>query len=160
MDKLLEGGRISSQASAFHNNDDNNNNNQNDNDDDIDSEEREQGTKPIRPETALKISLENPSNIIFKQLFELRMTQMKQGVDLSNLTRVQWGLTPIKFSHHIVIKKSLFKEIPYIFQVTVCTACSPVSVQDSCEVFLGVYGEQESALLVSDVHEILNGKYY
>lgn len=146
MDKVHEIGGIPTEASAF-DNDDNEGNN----------EEGDDANEPLRPEIAMKISADNPSSIIFKQLFELRMTQLKQGVDLSNLTRVQWGLAPLKFSHHIVIKESSIKEFPYMFEIIVCTACSPVQNSSSCPVFLGVYGDQESALLVSDVHEILNG---
>jgi hypothetical protein len=108
-------------------------------------------------QTALHYSQEAPTNIIFKQLHALRVTQMKQGVDLSSLTRTQWGLSSLKFSHHIVLKKSKYKDVPIIFQVTVCASCSPS--EEYSPVFLGVYGDQESALLINDVHEILNGSF-
>lgn len=123
-----------------------------------DCEDGDQGLNSINPDSAIKIFTNNPSDVIFRQLFDLRMKQMKQGVDLSNLTRVQWGLASLKFSHHIVLKKSTFKEVPVIFQVTVCSACS--APEEITEAYLGVYGDQESALLVSDVHEILNGQYF
>lgn len=111
----------------------------------------------VEGQTALQFSQEAPTNIVFKQLHALRVTQMKQGVDLSNLTRTQWGLSSLKFSHHIVLKKSNFRDVPIIFQVTVCSACSPS--EEYLPVFLGVYGDQESALLINDVHEILNGSF-
>lgn len=124
----------------------------------IDNECDDRGveSKTFCSDAALKCSQENPANIVFKQLHALRVTQMKQGVDLSSLTRTQWGLSNLKFSHHIVLKKSSFKDVPIIFQVTVCTSCCPC--EESLPVFLGIYGDQESALLVNDVHEILNGQ--
>jgi hypothetical protein len=110
------------------------------------------------PPSFAKMPYDMPADVVYKQLYQLRITQMKQGVDLSRLTRVQWGLTPLKFSHHIVLKKSPWKntEIPFTFRVTVCKTCS--SSQDASSMFLGVYGDQESALLVNDVHEILCGR--
>jgi hypothetical protein len=103
-------------------------------------------------------SNELPPDVVYKQLYQLRITQIKQGVDLSRLSRVQWGLSALKFSHHIVLKKSPWRdaEIPFIFRVTVCKSCCPS--QDTTSTFLGVYGDQESALLVNDVHEILCGR--
>jgi hypothetical protein len=110
------------------------------------------------PPSFAKMPYDMPADVVYKQLYQLRITQMKQGVDLSRLTRVQWGLTPLKFSHHIVLKKSPWKntEIPFTFRVTVCKTCS--LSQDASSMFLGVYGDQESALLVNDVHEILCGR--
>ena len=119
--------------------------------------EKDQGHDPISPESVLEIYSNNPSDVIFKQLFELRMKQMKQGVDLSCLNRFQWGLAPLKFSDNIVLKESCCKEIPVMFQVTVCSACSPP--EEFTAAYLGLYGDKESALLVSDVHEILNGSF-
>ena len=106
----------------------------------------------------LSLSQEIPPDVVYRQLYQLRMNQLKQGVDLSGLSRVQWGLQQLKFSHHIVLKKSPFRcvEIPVMFRVTVCKSCCPC--QDMSSTFLGVYGDQESALLVNDVHEILNGR--
>ena len=106
----------------------------------------------------LSLSQAIPPDVVYKQLYQLRMTQMRQGVDLSGLSRVQWGLQQLKFSHHIVLKKSPFRcvDIPVIFRVTVCKGCCPS--QDVPSIFLGVYGDQESALLVNDVHEILSGR--
>lgn len=105
--------------------------------------------------TATEFSEESASNIVLKQLHALRVTQMKQGVDLSGLTRTQWGLSNLKFCHHIILKKSSVVDIPLIFQVTICAGCCPS--EEHASLFLGVYGDQESALLVNDVHEILNG---
>ena len=106
----------------------------------------------------LSPSQEIPPDVVYRQVYQLRMTQMRQGVDLSGLSRVQWGLQQLKFSHHIVLKKSPFRcvDIPVMFRVTVCKSCCPC--QDMLSTFLGVYGDQESALLVNDVHEILNGR--
>ena len=56
----------------------------------------------------LSLSQAIPPDVVYKQLYQLRMTQMRQGVDLSGLSRVQWGLQQLKFSHHIVLKKSPF----------------------------------------------------
>ena len=103
----------------------------------------------------LDYSEEPVSNIVLKQLHALRVTQMTQGVDLSGVTRTQWGLSNLKFCHHIILKKSSLSDIPLIFQVTVCASCCPS--EEHAPLFLGVYGDQESALLVNDVHEILNG---
>ena len=110
------------------------------------------------PPSFAKMPYDMPADVVYKQLYQLRITQMKQGVDLSRLTRVQWGLTPLKFSHHIVLKKSPWKntDIPFTFRVTVCKSCS--LSQNASSMFLGVYGDQESALLVNDVHEILCGR--
>lgn len=44
-----------------------------------------------------------PSDVVYKQLYALRMTQKMQNVDLSSLTRTQWGLSSLKFTHHIVL---------------------------------------------------------
>lgn len=104
----------------------------------------------------LYFPLVNSTNVVFKQTHALRVTQMNQGVDLSTLSLTQWGLSDLKFSHHIVPKKSSFKDVPVIFQVTICNGCCPS--EEGSQVFLGAYGDQESALLVNDVHEILNGK--
>ena len=100
--------------------------------------------------------LVNSTNVVFKQTHALRVKQMNQGVDLSNLSLTQWGLSDLKFSHHIVPKKSNFKDVPVIFQVTICNGCCPS--EEGSTVFLGAYADQESALLVNDVHEILNSK--
>ena len=104
----------------------------------------------------LYFPLVNSDNVVFKQTHALRVTQMNQGVDLSNLSLTQWGLSDLKFSHHIVLKKSNVIDVPVIFQVTICNSCCPS--EEGSPVFLGAYGDQESALLVNDVHEILNGK--
>lgn len=108
--------------------------------------------------TILNSQQKMPSDVAYKQLYQLRITQIRQGVDLSALSRVQWGLSTLKFSHHIVLKKSPWGDagIPFIFRVAVCKTCSPA--QDNSSTFLGVYGDQESALLVNDVHEILSGR--
>jgi hypothetical protein len=104
----------------------------------------------------LHFPLVNSTNVVFKQTHALRVKQMNQGVDLSNLSLTQWGLSDLKFSHHIVPKKSNFKDVPVIFQVTICNCCCPS--EEGSTVFLGAYADQESALLVNDVHEILNSK--
>lgn len=122
------------------------------------SNERKPWISPASIASMLSLPQEIPADVVYKQLYQLRITQMRQGVDLSGLSSVQWGLQRLKFSHHIVLKKSPWKcaEIPIIFRVTVCKSCCPC--QDASSVFLGVYGDQESALLVNDVHEILSGR--
>jgi hypothetical protein len=109
---------------------------------------------------SVDISSVHPNDIVYKQVYQLRLTQLKQGVDLTSLSRVQWGLSTLKFSHHIVLKKSPWRDrdIPFIFRVTVCKSCSPFQ-EASCMTDLGVYGDQESAILINDVHEILSGRF-
>ena len=58
--------------------------------------------------TILNSQQKMPSDVAYKQLYQLRITQMRQGVDLSALSRVQWGLTTLKFSHHIILKIHAF----------------------------------------------------
>jgi hypothetical protein len=122
-----------------------------------DNGDNERWVSPPKFAFAPSSLLEIPSDVVYKQLYYLRMAQMRQGVDLKGLSRIQWGLSPLKFSHHIVLKKNPWRDIDVsvIFQVTVCKTCCPSQEPNTN---LGVYADQESALLVNDVHEILSGR--
>lgn len=100
-----------------------------------------------------------PADVAYSQVFSLRLTQMNQGMNMSGLSRVQWGLSPVT-SHHIVASRPIltneYDQGGCTHQTVVCQDCSPTDSSD--DYGLGSYGDHESALLVHEVHAILSGR--
>jgi hypothetical protein len=89
----------------------------------------------------------------FPQVYKLRLEQSKT-MDLSQLTSVQWGIVEIDKCHHISTTITA-KDAPPSYRVRVCKTCCK---QDN-HIELGTYVDQESAVLINDVHEILQERF-
>ncbi|RYG59724.1 hypothetical protein EON64_19945, partial [archaeon] len=96
----------------------------------------------------------NPNQIAFPHLHDFRCKQMKDGVAVQLLTDVQWGLAPLGRCHHISMTASS-KDGPLSYRVRICKTCC----QETGHIELGTYADQESAILVNDVFEILSYRY-
>jgi hypothetical protein len=83
--------------------------------------------------------------------YKLRQLQRKDGKDCSNLRLEQLGLAHIGFMHHV---SKIVEGKTESFRVRICRTCSglPILIE------LGSYADVESALLVNDVHEILQNR--
>ena len=67
---------------------------------------------------------------------------------------MQWGVVDIDKCHHISTTITS-KDCPPSYRVRVCKTCCK---QDN-HIELGTYVDQESAVLINDVHEILQERY-
>jgi hypothetical protein len=83
--------------------------------------------------------------------YRLRQLQRRENKDLSNLRLEQLGLAHVGFMHHV---SKIAEGKTDSFRVRICRTCSglPILVE------LGSYADVESALLVNDVHEILQNR--
>jgi hypothetical protein len=95
------------------------------------------------------------NEIVYEQLYALRLKQAQQGIELSDLGKAQWGLAHVHGGHHIFARTSPVPEVKTVYKVVVCDECAKNKDELT---YLGTYGDKESALLVNDVHEILNGR--
>ncbi|CAM9402726.1 unnamed protein product [Choristocarpus tenellus] len=86
-------------------------------------------------------------------VMHLRETQLAAGHPVKALTALQMGMVLPTKTHHVTTN-STTKGGPPTFRVRVCKSCCGESVHME----LGTYMDQESALLVNDVHEILMGR--
>lgn len=113
---------------------------------------------------------EDPSKIVYKNLYQFRINQAQDGVDLSGLTDVMWGLVPLHRCHHVSCvtntnhsaKRSPTQantpesDFPLTtYRVRICKTCCG----ETGHIELGTYNDQESAMLVNDAFEIMQGRY-
>eukprot|EP00428_Durinskia_dybowskii_P081986 CAMPEP_0170425514 /NCGR_PEP_ID=MMETSP0117_2-20130122/38148_1 /TAXON_ID=400756 /ORGANISM="Durinskia baltica, Strain CSIRO CS-38" /LENGTH=987 /DNA_ID=CAMNT_0010684487 /DNA_START=155 /DNA_END=3118 /DNA_ORIENTATION=+ len=91
--------------------------------------------------------------IFYRNLHKFRVSQMNEGVDLSDLSDEQWGMVQLDKCHHISTT-STSKDGPQSFRVRICKTCC----QEDSHIELGTYVDQESAILVNDTFEILNDR--
>jgi hypothetical protein len=111
----------------------------------------------------------NPSKIVYKTLFQFRAGLLIDGVDTRNMTDAMWGLVPLHRCHHVscvtnssTVKKSpsnsSFNDSEYpltTYRVRICKTCCG----ETCHIELGTYNDQESAILVNDAYEIMEGRF-
>lgn len=91
--------------------------------------------------------------VVYKNLHSFRCDQASQGLEVNQLSDIQWGLVPLDRCHHISITASS-KDGPQSFRVRICKTCC----QETCHIELGTYADQESAILVNDAFEIMNNR--
>lgn len=88
---------------------------------------------------------------IYPRVHHLRMKQMENGFDISYLRLENCGLAVIHFTHHI---SKLFEGKTESYRVRACRTCTKLTIP----LDLGQYADLESAMIVNDVHEILQGR--
>lgn len=93
----------------------------------------------------------NSDKIVYKNLHQFRVQQMNRGVNTLEMNNVQWGLTYLEKCHHISTTNTT-KDGPQSYRVRICKTCC----QEQGHIELGTYVDQESAILMNDVFEILN----
>ena len=102
----------------------------------------------------LQMNIPVTLNVIpFPQVYNIRQEQSKL-IDLKHLSKLQWGLENLDKCHHISTTATS-KDGPPSFRVRVCKTCC----KNDSHIELGTYVDQESAVLVNDVHEILQERY-
>lgn len=89
--------------------------------------------------------------IIYPRTYRLRQLQEKEGKDITALKLEQRGLAPITYLHHV---SKIIEGKTESYRVRICRTCSglPILLE------LGSYADVESALLVNDIHEILQNR--
>jgi len=90
-------------------------------------------------------------DIVHPRVYRLRQLQLREGVNINNLSLEQRGLTAISNMHHVskIVENSVDS-----YRVRICRTCS--GMPNLLE--LGSYADVESALLVNDVHELHHGR--
>jgi hypothetical protein len=93
--------------------------------------------------------------VVYKTLHKFRQDQIDMGLTTDDLSDEQWGLVVLDKCHHISVT-TMNREggNPLSYRVRICKTCCQVSGH----IELGTYVDQESAMLVNDVHEIINGR--
>lgn len=89
--------------------------------------------------------------IISPRVYRLRQLQACEGMNLSELRLEQRGLAPITYMHHV---SKIIEGNTESYRVRICRTCSglPTLLE------LGSYTDVESALLVNDVHELMQDR--
>ena len=89
--------------------------------------------------------------IISPRVYRLRQLQACDGVNISDLRLEQRGLAPITYMHHV---SKIIEGNTESYRVRICRTCSglPTLLE------LGSYTDVESALLVNDVHELMQDR--
>lgn len=114
------------------------------------------------------------NQIVYKNLHQFRANLSKEGIDTSAMTDVMWGLVPLHRCHHVscvtnshTAKKSAstqnvdatgapVQDVPLTtYRVRICKTCCG----ETGHIELGTYNDQESAMLVNDAFEILQGRF-
>lgn len=90
--------------------------------------------------------------IVSPRTYNLRKLQLEDGIDTTDLKLEQRGLAHVSYMHHV---SKIIEGKAESFRVRICRSCS--KMHGLME--LGSYADLESALLVNDAHEILNGRY-
>lgn len=106
----------------------------------------------ITLDCAVKIDSDTSQPIIFPRVYNLRKMQLSAGFNISELKLEQRGLASVPYLHHI---SKIMEGKTESFRVRVCRSCS--GMQTLLE--LGSYADMESALLINDCHEILQGRF-
>ena len=107
-------------------------------------------TKPLTMTHHQEMSQQQPQ-ILYSRVHQLRMKQIENGMDISYLRLENCGLATIHFTHHI---SKLFEGKAESYRVRACRTCTKLSIP----LDLGQYADLESAMLINDVHEILQGR--
>lgn len=89
--------------------------------------------------------------ILYPRTYEFRILQQSNGEDLSQLRMENRGLAPINWMHHI---SKIIEGKTESYRVRVCRTCTKLAVP----LELGSYADVESALLINDAYEILQGR--
>lgn len=89
--------------------------------------------------------------VFYPRVHRLRMKQLEDGLDISQLRLENCGLATIHFTHHI---SKLFEGKTESYRVRACRTCIKLTIP----LDLGQYADLESAMLVNDAHEILQGR--
>ena len=89
--------------------------------------------------------------IISPRVYRLRQLQACDGINVSDLRLEQRGLAPITYMHHV---SKIIEGNTESYRVRICRTCSglPTLLE------LGSYTDVESALLVNDVHELMQDR--
>lgn len=89
--------------------------------------------------------------IISPRVYRLRQLQACDGLNISDLRLEQRGLAPITYMHHV---SKIIEGNTESYRVRICRTCSglPTLLE------LGSYTDVESALLVNDVHELMQDR--
>ena len=89
--------------------------------------------------------------IISPRVYRLRQFQACEGINISDLRLEQRGLAPITYMHHV---SKIIEGNTESYRVRICRTCSglPTLLE------LGSYTDVESALLVNDVHELMQDR--
>lgn len=95
--------------------------------------------------------------VYYPQVYKLREEQLKSGVlTRDELSDLQMGLVHLEKCHHVSTASGSMKDgVGSSFRVRICKTCC----QGSGHIELGTYVDQESAILVNDVHEIIKHRY-
>lgn len=100
---------------------------------------------PLDPETNFFI--------VSPRLYALRRLQaMNENVNLLHLRLEQRGLAPVTYMHHV---SKIVEAKVESYRVRICRTCSGLS--NLLE--LGSYTDVESALLINDAHELMQGRF-
>ena len=91
------------------------------------------------------------AEILHPRVYRLRQLQLREGVNVHNLSMEHRGLAPITTLHHV---SKIVEGSSDSYRVRCCRTCS--GLPNLLE--LGSYADMESALLVNDVHELHNGR--
>ena len=89
--------------------------------------------------------------VLYPRIHQLRMKQVENGIDISFLRLENCGLATVHFTHHI---SKLFEGKAESYRVRACRTCTKLSIP----LDLGQYADLESAMIINDVHEILQGR--
>eukprot|EP01038_Epipyxis_sp_PR26KG_P008461 gene8461-11441_t len=96
----------------------------------------------------------NPKSVVeCRKLHKLRLTQVESGMILSDVTPLQGGYSTIQVDQYKCdhIRKINNHDGKNVFQVIICGNCCEQKV----ELNLGLYADEESALLVNDCYEMI-----
>jgi hypothetical protein len=129
------------------------------------------------------------TKIFYKGLHQFRSHQHSQGVNTKAMTDIMWGLVPLYRCHHVScvtnnnITKKKFTSTTFdntsisttpapsthitptnnihdmpmtTYRVRICKTCCG----EPGHIELGTYNDQESAILVNDAFEIIQGRYH
>ena len=89
--------------------------------------------------------------IISPRVYRLRQLQACDGTNISELRLEQRGLAPITYMHHV---SKIIEGNTESYRVRICRTCSGLPTLSE----LGSYTDVESALLVNDVHELMQDR--
>lgn len=98
-------------------------------------------------------------HVVYKNLHRYRIQQLELGLSTDMLTDIQWGLKLLDKCHHISTTTTTSAATGMLtiqsYRVRICKTCC----QEANHIELGTYMDQESAILVNDVFELLNQRY-
>mmetsp|Transcript_10800 Transcript_10800/g.16431 ORF Transcript_10800/g.16431 Transcript_10800/m.16431 type:complete len:776 (+) Transcript_10800:56-2383(+) len=98
------------------------------------------------------VTSKGDGGVCYPRIFALRQKQSVDGVDISGLPLEKRGLAHVSTMHHVT---RITEGGVVCFRVRVCRTCS--GLKQLLE--LGSCADLESALLLNDVHEIIEGRF-